>query len=39
MYFPMLMEKYKISFREALEKLATEVNINIKEYIFSYNNH
>ena len=32
------MEKYKISFRDALEKLAIETNINIKEYIYSNNN-
>ena len=36
--FSYLMEKYKISFRDALEKLAIETNINIKEYIFSNNN-
>ena len=30
--FSYLMEKYKLSFREALEKLAIEANINIKDY-------
>ena len=29
------MNKYKLSFREALEKLAIEANINIKEHQFS----
>ena len=36
--FSYLMEKYKISFRDALEKLAIETNTNLKEYIFSNNN-
>ena len=35
--FSYLMEKYKISFRDALEKLAIETNTNLKEYIFSNN--
>ena len=33
--FSYIMDKYKLSFREALEKLASEANINIKEHQFS----
>ncbi|MDC3024458.1 DNA primase [Alphaproteobacteria bacterium] len=35
--FSYVMDMYKLSFREALEKLATEANINIKGYSFSNN--
>ena len=35
--FSYIMEKYKFSFREALEKLAAEANINIKDHNFSDN--
>ena len=35
--FSFMMDMYKLSFKEALEKLATELNINIKEYQFSNN--
>ena len=36
--FSFMMDMYKLSFKEALEKLATELNINLQEYSFSNNN-